>query len=233
MPITLWNMIENSLVLMNYLLVVIIYPVRSITLSVTLILPLLIDDLLLRWRGGGGGGEFYIATGEFKFHKQKVSPTLPVKKAYSVQVEKKKQRFDILDQIPEAKAILAWKLAQHSKKKKSMIAPNKPTSKLVNPSMSFSLFKFKQGCHCKPKNVNRRTKKKKKGQGQPLGLQKQQLYKYHHPIIYSLVYPGDEPILAIIVDPIIVPPSKITFVSPSLLAVFIDNLYRFQTTKLN
>ena len=139
-------------------------------------------------------------------------------------MEKKKQRFDILDQIPEAKAILAWKLAQHSKKKKSMIAPNKPTSKLVNPSMSFSLFKFKQGCHCKPKNVNRRTKKKKKGQGQPLGLHKQQLCKYHRPIIYPLVYPGDEPVMTITVDPTIVPPLKIPSISPSLVAVSIDEL---------
>ena len=114
-----------------------------------------------------------------------------------------------------------------------MTVHQKPTSRPVNPFMFFKPFKFKRGHRCEPKNVNQCTKKKEKGQGQPLGLQKQQLYKYHHPIIYSLVYPGDEPILAIIVDPIIVPPSKITFVSPSLLAVFIDNLYRFQTTKLN
>ena len=34
--------------------------------------------------------------------KQKVSPTLPVQKAYSVQVKKKKILIDILDEIPEA-----------------------------------------------------------------------------------------------------------------------------------
>ena len=42
--------------------------------------------------------------------KHKVSPTLPVQKAYSTQV-KKKQLHDILDDIPEAKTVLAWKQA--------------------------------------------------------------------------------------------------------------------------
>ena len=38
--------------------------------------------------------------------KQKVSPVLPVQKAYLVQV-KKKRLFDILDDIPEARTMIA------------------------------------------------------------------------------------------------------------------------------
>ena len=55
-----------------------------------------------------------------------------------------------------------------------------------------------------------------------MGLYEQQIYKYHHPVVYPLVYPGDEPVMAIIVDPIPVSPSKIISVSPSLVAVSID-----------
>ena len=61
-----------------------------------------------------------------------------------------------------------------------------------------------------------------KGRAQPLGLHDQQIYKYHHPIVYPLVYPGVEPVMAITIDPIPVSPSKITLVSPSLVAVSID-----------
>ena len=55
-----------------------------------------------------------------------------------------------------------------------------------------------------------------------MGLYKQQICKYHHPIVYPLVYPGDEPVMAIIVNPIPVSPSKITSVSLSLVAVSIN-----------
>ena len=64
---------------------------------------------------------------------------------------------------------------------------------------------------------------KDKGQRQPLALHQQQLYKYHHLIVYPLVYLVDEPVMAITVDPIIVPSLKITTVSPSLVAFYIDD----------
>ena len=51
--------------------------------------------------------------------QQQVSPTLPVPKAYSVQVKKKKKLFDILEKIPEAKTIIAWNLVCQSKEKES------------------------------------------------------------------------------------------------------------------
>ena len=98
-----------------------------------------------------------------KFHKQQVSPTLLVQKAYSVQVKKKKQLFDMMDEIPEAKTIIAWKLVCQSKEKESMFVPNKLPSKPVNPSMFYNPFKFKQGRCREPKNDNQRTKKKEKG----------------------------------------------------------------------
>ena len=61
-----------------------------------------------------------------------------------------------------------------------------------------------------------------KGRAQPLGLYDQQICKYHHPIVYPLAYLGDEPVMAITIDPIPVSPSKITSASPSLVAVSID-----------
>ena len=61
-----------------------------------------------------------------------------------------------------------------------------------------------------------------KGRAQPLGLHDQQICKYNHLIVYPLAYPGDEPVMAITIDPITVSPSKITSVSPSLVAVSID-----------
>ena len=103
-----------------------------------------------------------------------------------------------------------------------MLVPNKLPSKLVNPFMFFNPFKFKEGRCREPQNVNQRTKKKEKIQEQPLGLHEQQLCKYHHSIIYPLVYPSDEPVEEITVDPIIVTPSKITSVSQSLVAVSIN-----------
>ena len=45
---------------------------------------------------------------------------------------------------------------------------------------------------------------------------------YHSPTISPLVLPGNEPVMAITVDPITVLPLKITSVSPSLVAVTID-----------
>ena len=88
--------------------------------------------------------------------------------------------------------------------------------------MFFNPFKFKRGCRREPKDNNQRTKKKVKGRAQPLGLHDQQIYKYHHSIVYPLVYPGGEPVMAITIDPIPVSPSTITSVSPSLVAVSID-----------
>ena len=126
----------------------------------------------------------------------------------------------MLDKIPEAKAIRAWNLARKSKEKEANFVPNKPPRKSVNPYMSINPFKFKQGRRREPKNDHQCTKKKKKkkkkkGRRQPLVLHKQQLCKYHHPIVYPLVYPEGEPVMAITVDPIIVPPSKITSISTS------------------
>ena len=100
--------------------------------------------------------------------------------------------------------------------------PDKPTSKSINTSVFFNPFKFKRGRRCEPKNAIQITKKKDKGRRQPLALHQLQLYKHHHPIVYPLVYPGDEPVMAITVNLIIVPPLKITSVSPSLVAVYID-----------
>ena len=57
-----------------------------------------------------------------------------------------------------------------------------------------------------------------------MGLYKQQLCQYHSHTISLLVLPGDEPVMAVTVDPITVLPSKITSVSPSLVAVIIDEL---------
>ena len=128
----------------------------------------------------------------------------------------------MLDEISEAKTIIAWKLVLQLKEKESIFIPNKPPSKPINRSMFFNPFKFKRGRRCEPKNNNQRTKKKEKSQGQPLGLHEQQLCRYNHPVVYPLVYPGDEPVMAITVDPIIVPTSKLTSVSPSLVAVSID-----------
>ena len=89
--------------------------------------------------------------------------------------------------------------------------------------MFFNPFKFKRGRRREPKNDNQGTKKKVKGRAQPLGLHDQQICKYHHhPIVYPPTYPGDEPVMAITVDPIPLSPSKITSVSPSLVAVSID-----------
>ena len=67
-----------------------------------------------------------------------------------------------------------------------------------------------------------------KGRAQPLGLYEQQICKYHHPhpIDYPLTYPGDEPVMAITVDPIPLSRTKVPSVSPStqpsLVAVSID-----------
>ena len=57
------------------------------------------------------------AKSKSKLHsQQQVFTTLPVQKAYSVQLNEKKELFDMLDKIPEAKAIRAWNLARKLKK---------------------------------------------------------------------------------------------------------------------
>ena len=80
----------------------------------------------------------------------------------------------------------------------------------------------------KLKNDNQGAQKKVKNRSQPLGLHEQQLCKYHnsHPIDDILTYSGDEPVMAITVDPI---PSSLTkkpsvspSTQPSLVAVSID-----------
>ena len=125
-----------------------------------------------------------LAKSKTNFRSQRqISPTLPVQKVYSVQLKKKKELFGMLDKIPEAKTIIAWKLARQSKEKESMFVPDKPLSKPVNSSMFFNPFKFKQGRRHEPENNSQRIKKKEKGREQLLGLHDQQLCKYHHPIV--------------------------------------------------
>ena len=131
---------------------------------------------------------------------------------------KRKELFALLDKIPEAKAISAWNLSKFEPDG----VQSKPPSKPVNPSMFFNPFKFKQGCRRETKNDQQQTKRKEKGPKQPLGLYGQQLCQYHSSTISPLVFPGDEPVMAITVDPIKVLPSKITSVSPSLVVVTID-----------
>ena len=84
---------------------------------------------------------------------------LPVQKAYAVQVKKKKLLVDVLDDIPEARTMIAWKLARISKEKEPGVVIDKPTNKPVIPSMFFNFSKFKQGRRCEPKNVDRLAKK--------------------------------------------------------------------------
>ena len=55
-------------------------------------------------------------------------------------MEKKKQPFDMLDEIPKAKTIIAWKLARRLEEKESIFVPNKPPSRPVNPSMFSTLL---------------------------------------------------------------------------------------------
>ena len=99
------------------------------------------------------------------YNRQKVSPTLPVQSAYSVQMKKKKQLFDMLNKIPEAKAIIAWKLARKSKEKKSMFVLDKPPRKPVNTSMFFNPLSLNNDVAVSQKNNKKRTKRKEKGHG--------------------------------------------------------------------
>ena len=46
--------------------------------------------------------------------------------------------MDILDKIPEARTMLAWKLARLLKEKEPVVVPDKPTNKPVNPPMFFN-----------------------------------------------------------------------------------------------
>ena len=152
--------------------------------------------------------------------KYSVLPTLPIQQVYSVQVknDKRKELFALLDKIPEAKAIRA---CNHSKFDPDGVR-YKPPSKPVHSSMFSNPFKFKRGRCREPKKDPQHIKRKEKGPKQTLGLYKQQLCPYHSPVISSLVLPGDELVMVITVDPITVLPSKITSVSPSLVAVIID-----------
>ena len=164
----------------------------------------------------------------------KRSSTLPTQEAYA-QVKKKKRSelFDRLKKIPKAKRTCEWNLACQSKDKESKFVPDPLPpipNRLVVHSLFFNPFKFKQGRRpeSKLKNDNQGTKKKVKGRAQPLGLHKQQICKYHHPhpIDYPLTYPGDEPVMAITVDPIPLSRIKVPSVSPStqpsLVVVSID-----------
>ena len=85
--------------------------------------------------------------------------------------------------------------------------------------LCFKPFNVKRGNHRELKKNLQRTKRKEKGPKQTLGLYEQQLCPCQSPAISSLVLPGDEPVMAITVDPITVLPSQIIFVSPSLVAV--------------
>ena len=144
----------------------------------------------------------------------KRSPTLPIQQAYSAQVKKEKRNelFDLLEKIPEAKAIRESNLSKFD---------SDGNWKPIHSSVFFNPFKFKRGRRREPKN-NQHTKKKVKDRAQPLGLHDQQICKYHHPIVYPPTYPGDEPVMAFTVDPIPVSPSKITSVPPSLVTISID-----------
>ena len=98
-----------------------------------------------------------------KLHSQRqLSPILPVEKACSVQIKKKKELFNMLDEIPKAKAIRAWNLARKSKEQESKFVPDKHPRKPVNPSMFCNPFKFKRGRRHEPKNGKQHTKKKRR-----------------------------------------------------------------------
>ena len=100
-----------------------------------------------------------------------------------------------LHDIPEAKTVLAWMNARDSKAKPSI------QSKIYNP------FKFRR---------------RSKGPRQQLALHQLQLCKYHQPTACSLPYPGDEPVMAITVEPIVPTRSSTKAVSPTLIAVSVD-----------
>ena len=116
---------------------------------------------------------------------------------------------NILGYIPKLRTIIAWKLAQILREKKHGIVTNKKSTKTVIPSMLFNPFEFKQGRRREPKDVDQPTAAKKKKcskcSRQPLVLHKQQLCKYHQPIVYPYVYPGDGHVMVITVDPIVIP----------------------------
>lgn len=125
--------------------------------------------------------------------KQKMSLTLPVQKSYSVQV-KKKQLFDILDDISEARTITALKLTRISKETETVFGPSKKITEPVITSLFFNPFKFKERQYGETKNVGQPSTQKKdkfsKGPRQSLTLyHQQQLCKDHQPTIYPSVYP--------------------------------------------
>ena len=152
--------------------------------------------------------------------KCSVFPTLSIQQAYSVQVKKSKRKelFALLDKIPEAKEIRAWNLSKFDPDG----VQSKPPSRHVHSSMFSNPFKFKKGRRRETKKDPQRIKRKEKGPKQTLGLYEQQLCQYHSPTISPLVLPSNKTVMVITVDPITVLPSKITSVSPSLVAVTID-----------
>ena len=217
-------MIENNLVPINHLLVAITLLLTSIIPSVILTATRRPDAIIKKKRGGVVDSAFVSlakSTSKSKLQRKcSVVLTLPIQQAYSVQVKKSKRKelFALLDKIPEAKAIRA---CNHSKFDPDGVR-YKPPSKPVHSSMFSNPFKFKRGRCREPKKDPQHIKRKEKGPKQTLGLYKQQLCPYHSPVISSLVLPGDELVMVITVDPITVLPSKITSVSPSLVAVTID-----------
>ena len=92
--------------------------------------------------------------------------------------------------------------------------------------MFFYSFKIKHGRCCETKNVDQSIAKKKdkssKVLRQPLVLYQQQLCKYHQAIVNPSIYPGDKPVMATTIDPIVPLPSKITSVLPKLVSVSVD-----------
>ena len=128
-------------------------------------------------------------------------PTLPKQQAYAVEVKKDRDKAsNPLEKIPEAKRI---RLARRSQSKFVPDPLPPEPSRPVIPSLFFNPFKFKRGRRPEPKKDNKGTTKKVKGRAQTLGLHDQQICKFHHPPIdYPSTYPGDEPVMAITVDPI-------------------------------
>ena len=88
-------------------------------------------------------------------NQQQISPILPVHQAYSLQVNKKKKElFDTLDQIPEAKAIRAWNLARSLKEKEFKFVLDKLTSKPVSPSMFFNPLSSNEDVTVSQRTIN-------------------------------------------------------------------------------
>ena len=135
------------------------------------------------------------------------------------------KRIAKLETIPEAKLISDWNEFVPGPVPKFSFS-----SVPVINSLFYNPFKYKRGRRPEPKrkNNNLGVKKKVKNRGRTLAVHEQQLCPYHnpHPIDDPIVYPGDEPVMAITVDPISSSLTKKPPVSPStqpsLVAVSID-----------